>query len=261
MVENQLFQALAVFILGLCTGSFLNVCIYRIPDGLSIIKPPSSCKECGHRIRWFENIPVISFIMLKGRCGSCGERISIQYPLVELLTGFLLTVLFFKTGLTYIFLSYFIFTSALIVITFIDFKLQIIPDVISLPGIVVGFSLSFLPGSIGWIDSLVGMLLGGGILYIVAWVYFACTKREGMGGGDIKLLGMIGAFLGWQSIPFVIFFSAATGSLIGIVLMIVKGRNMKFAIPFGPFLAVSAYVYLLIGKDLIRWYFSVSNFN
>lgn len=178
--------------------------------------------------------------------------------MVELLTALLLTLLFLKTGIGIPLIVYGIFTSALIVITFIDLKLRIIPDLISLPGIVAGLLFSFLPGGIGWLDSLVGVLAGGGVLYLVAWGYLLLTKRDGMGGGDIKLLGMIGAFSGWQSIPFVIFFSAATGALVGITFMLINKKDMKYAIPFGPFLSAAAYVYLLYGRELTQWYLAIS---
>jgi leader peptidase (prepilin peptidase)/N-methyltransferase len=181
-----------------------------------------------------------------------------QYPLVELLTALLLTLLFLKTGIGILFVIYALFTSSLIVITFIDLRLQIIPDIISLPGIVAGFLFSFLPGGIGWLDSFIGILAGGGVLYLVAWGYFTLTKRDGMGGGDIKLLGMIGAFLGWQSIPFVIFVSAAAGALVGITFLLIHGKDMKFAIPFGPFLSGAAVCYIFFGKEVTEWYISIS---
>ncbi len=258
MIDFSLLNALTVFVAGLCIGSFLNVCIYRIPEGMSVVSPSSSCPACGHNIRWFENIPVLSYLFLKGRCGSCGAGISMQYPLVELLTALLLTLLFLKTGIGILFVIYALFTSSLIVITFIDLRLQIIPDIISLPGIVAGFLFSFLPGGIGWLDSFIGILAGGGVLYLVAWGYFTLTKRDGMGGGDIKLLGMIGAFLGWQSIPFVIFVSAAAGTLVGIPFMLIHGKDMKFAIPFGPFLSGAAVCYIFFGKEVTEWYISIS---
>ncbi len=241
-----------VFIVGLCIGSFLNVCICRIPKNVSIVTPSSSCPKCGHRLKWWENIPIVSFILLKGRCSGCDTPISYQYPLVELLTGLITLGLWSKFGPSWEFLVYWIFSCSLIVVTFIDLAWKIIPDVISLPGILVGFLASFLVSDITWLDSLIGILMGGGILYLVTWGYYLATKRIGMGGGDIKLLAMIGAFLGWQAIPYVIFLSALSGSIIGIVFILIKKTGKDYQIPFGPFLAAAAEIHLFWGKEILN---------
>lgn len=245
------------FVFGAVVGSFLNVCIYRLPEEKSIVFPPSACPACGCSIRWFDNIPIVSFIVLRGRCRGCGAAISRQYPLVELINGLLTLFLFFRCGPTLTFAVLFVFCSALVVITFIDLAHQIIPDVISLPGIAVGFLCSFLLPWLGWRNSLVGILAGGGSLLLVAYGYHLFTGKEGMGGGDIKLLAMMGAFLGWRSVPFIIFTASLVGSVIGITIMLVLKKDSKLAIPFGPFLAIGALTYIFFGRQVIHWYFSL----
>ena len=249
------FAFSAVFLtFGLIIGSFLNVCIYRIPAGLSVVSPPSRCPNCGSFIRWYQNIPILSYLVLGGKCGSCRVGISWRYPIVEALTGALFVLVFFSFQFSAATVVYWVFVAALIVITFIDLDHQIIPDVISLPGIVVGFLCSFAIPWLSWSDSLLGILLGGGSLWLVAFLYELLTKKEGMGGGDIKLLAMLGAFLGWKAILPIIFISSLIGSLVGIPLMLVKKADSKLAIPFGPFLALGAVIYLFWGPKLIAWY-------
>lgn len=244
-------------LLGAVVGSFLNVCIYRIPAGESIISPPSTCPYCGHRIRWHQNIPVISYIMLRGRCSSCRVHISFRYPAIEILTGGLFALALYSFGFSLEALVYWFFISVLIIITFIDLDHQIIPDVVSLPGIVFGFFCSFLIPSLTWVDSLSGILVGGGILLLIAWGYEKLAKREGMGGGDIKLLAMLGAFMGWQSVFPIIFLASLVGTLVGVPLMLFQKENSRLAIPFGPFLASAAIVYLFWGQQIIHWYLSL----
>lgn len=246
------------FAFGAVVGSFLNVCIYRLPAGKSVVFPPSHCPKCDYRIRFYDNIPIVSYLLLGGKCRSCKTPISIQYPLVELVNGLLTLFLFVKFGPTLSFLMLFVFSSALVTITFIDLEHQIIPDVISLPGIALGFALSFFIPWLGWKNSLIGILLGGGSLLFVAYGYQFLTKKEGMGGGDIKLLAMMGAFLGWRSIPFIIFFASMIGSIIGITVMTVQKKDSKLAIPFGPFLAFAALLYVFFGREIIWWYLSLA---
>jgi leader peptidase (prepilin peptidase)/N-methyltransferase len=248
------------FIFGAVVGSFLNVCICRLPKGESIVFPPSHCPECNYQIRWYDNVPVVSYLLLRGRCRSCGCRISPQYPFVELINGLLTLFLFLKFGPSLTFLAMFLFCSALVVITFIDLEHQIIPDAISLPGIPVGFAVSFFiedmysGAQLGWLNSLTGILVGGGSLLLVAYGYEFLTKKEGMGGGDIKLLAMMGAFLGWKSVPFIIFVSSLVGSVIGVTVMAAQKKDAKLALPFGPFLALGAIAYIFYGRQLIQWY-------
>jgi len=245
------------FILGAVVGSFLNVCIYRLPEEKSIVTPPSACPKCGSLIRWYDNIPIVSFLILRARCRACHAPVSWRYPLVEALNGTLTLLLFMKFGVSLTFVALFILCSSLVVITFIDLDHQIIPDEISLPGIAVGFIFSlFLPWN-GWLNSLLGILLGGGSLFLVAWGYAKLTGKEGMGGGDIKLLAMMGAFLGWRSILFIIFSASLIGSFIGVAAMLIQKKDGKLAIPFGPFLAFGAVLYIFYGRQIITWYLSI----
>ncbi len=246
--------SLFVFLTGLCIGSFLNVCICRLPEGRSVVSPPSACPGCGHRLKWWENIPVISFLLLKGKCSGCGSRISWQYPVVELLTGLLALALLHKFHLSLQFAIMFLFSCGLIVVTFIDFAHRIIPDVISLPGIAAGIAASFFMPGITWLDSVLGALAGGGVLYLVTWGYYLATGKVGMGGGDIKLLAMIGAFLGWQSIPFIVFISSLVGAVAGIIFIIVSRSGRDYQIPFGPFLAMAAEIYIFFGSWILKTY-------
>jgi leader peptidase (prepilin peptidase)/N-methyltransferase len=251
------FVLSSVFFSGACLGSFLNVCIYRLPQDLSIVSPRSFCPQCRTPVRGYDNIPLLSYLLLRGKCRSCGAKISWRYPLVEAITGGLAVALFLKFGPTLGFLAYFVFTAALVVITFIDLDHRIIPDVISLPGIGAGFLLSFFLPAVTWTESLIGLLAGGGSLYLVAIGYEALTKREGMGGGDVKLLAMFGAWLGWKAVLFTLFFASLSGTLIGGGAMLLQKQGRHYAIPFGPFLAFGALAYLFFGPQLIHWYLSL----
>ncbi|MEK6198421.1 MAG: prepilin peptidase [Desulfobacterales bacterium] len=241
-------------IFGASVGSFLNVVILRLPEeGASIVFPGSRCPKCLHDLKWYDNVPVISFILLKKQCRYCGVPISWQYPLVELTMALLSLALLFKFGFTYGLPIYFVFTAALLAVIVIDFYHKIIPDVISLPGIVIGFACSFINPVITWQQSGIGLLVGGGSLYAVAAGYYLFTKREGMGGGDIKLLAMIGAFLGWQSLPFVVFGSSILGAVVGIGAMVKQKKGGKTIIPYGPFLSTAALLYMFY-RELIDYY-------
>ena len=241
-------------IFGALIGSFLNVCIFRLPKAESIVWPGSHCPHCKNPIKFYDNIPLISYILLKGRCPHCHSPISFQYPLIEGITALGSLILFMKFGPSLSYLIYFSFVAALIVITVIDLHHQIIPDVISLPGIGVGLLASLIIPQITFLNSLIGILLGGGSLFLVATVYQWLFKREGMGGGDIKLLAMIGAFLGWKAVILTILLSSLIGSITGIIIMVLKGKDFKYAIPFGPFLSLGAVISLFYGENLIRWY-------
>jgi leader peptidase (prepilin peptidase) / N-methyltransferase len=258
MTPQILFSVFS-FIFGAVVGSFLNVCICRLPHDESVVSPPSHCPHCNYRIRWYDNIPLVSYVLLGGKCRGCQTKISLQYPLVELLNGLLSLALYLRFGPTNLlaFGVLFLFCSALVVITFIDIEHQIIPDEISLSGIVIGFIFSFFLKEHNWLNSLLGILLGGGSLLFVAYVYQRLTGKEGMGGGDIKLLAMMGAFLGWKSIPFIIFASSLVGSLVGVSLMLIQKKDSKLAIPFGPYLAFGALLYIFFGRRLIVWYLTL----
>jgi leader peptidase (prepilin peptidase)/N-methyltransferase len=253
----------AAFIFGALAGSFLNVCIARIPKGESIVQPPSHCPNCKSPISFYDNVPLLSFLILRGRCRSCSERISWRYFFVELMTGLLALSLFERFGLGFVFFVSFGFVAALVVISFIDLDVRIVPDVISLPGIVLGLLLSivgyFAIGNASGIvpspmSSAIGILAGGGFLLATAWIYEKITGVEGMGGGDIKLLAMIGAFLGWPSIPVTLFFASLVGSVVGLTCMLLTGAGRRLALPFAPFLCSGAVLFIFFGNDLIQFY-------
>ena len=246
-----------VFIVGLCVGSFLNVCIYRLPASQSIARPRSKCPECGTLIAFYDNIPLFSYLWLKGRCRHCRVRIGLRYPTIELLGGLFALATYLKFGLSVDALIYFAFIASMLVVTFIDLDHRIIPDVITLPGIPICFAASFALPSINFKAALLGILVGGGSLYLVAWVYSLITKKEGMGGGDIKLLAMMGGLVGWQGVAFTIFVSSLVGTLSGFAVMLQSRKGMKLAIPFGPFLAIGAITYIFFGTRLINWYFNI----
>ncbi|WP_339136262.1 MAG: prepilin peptidase [Candidatus Electrothrix sp. GW3-4] len=257
----ELLLLLYSFIFGALIGSFLNVVILRLPDEeQSVVFPASHCPKCGTSLHWYENIPILSYIALRGKCRTCKTPISLQYPVVELCMGLLSLALYHRFGFSLILPFYFLFLAALLVIIFIDIHLQIIPDKISLPGILVGFACSFLNPLISWQQAGIGILLGGGILYAVAKGYALFTGRDGMGGGDIKLLAMIGAFLGYQCLLYVIFFSSLTGSVVGIAAMFWQKKGGQTRIPFGPFLSLGAMSWLFFQEDILAvwsWYISV----
>ena len=253
----QIYFSIVSFIFGAVVGSFLNVCICRMPKDESVVTPPSHCPLCMYQIRWYDNIPLLSYLVLRGKCRGCGTHISLQYPVVELLNGLLTVSLFLRFGISISFLALFLFCSALVVITFIDLEHQIIPDEISLPGIVIGFIFSFFLPWQSWLNSLLGILLGGGSLLLVAYGYQWLTGKEGMGGGDIKLLAMMGAFLGWKSVLFIVFASSLIGSVIGVTIMLIQKKDSKLAIPFGPYLALGAVLYIFYGSQLIHWYLNL----
>lgn len=248
--EPILFAFALLF--GACIGSFLNVVILRLPNPKqSVIFPASHCPKCLTPLRWFENLPILSYIFLRGKCKHCKVHISLQYPIVELTMALLSAALLFTFGVSYDYLGFFVFTAALLVIIVIDIHHQIIPDLISLPGIVLGFGFSFLNSTITWQSSLIGLLVGGGILYGVAVLYFLIRKIDGMGGGDIKLLAMLGAWLGWQSLPFVIFVSSFTGTIIGLIAMAYQKKGGHTRIPFGPFLSIAALLFMFFSEKIL----------
>jgi leader peptidase (prepilin peptidase)/N-methyltransferase len=242
-------------IFGAIVGSFLNVVILRLPDhNQSIVYPASHCPRCSSSLHWYENIPIISYIFLRGKCSHCQVPISLQYPLVELMMALLAAALIYTFQLSIATAGYFLFCAALLVVIVIDIHHQIIPDVISLPGIILGVLFSFVSPTVTWQSSLIGLLAGGGVLYAVAFFYFLLRKVDGMGGGDIKLLAMIGAWLGWQSLPFVIFASSLSGSLVGLIAMLYQKKGGRTRIPFGPFLSFAALVYTFYSEKILYFF-------
>ena len=246
-----------IFVMGLCIGSFLNVCIYRLPLSKSIIHPGSMCSNCGTPIAYYDNIPVLSYLWLKGRCRQCRTKIPLRYPMVELLAGLLALGTYLRFGQPIESLVYFLFFAVLVVVTFIDLDHRIIPDIITLPGIPICFAASFALSEITYKESLLGIVIGGGSLFLVAWTYSIITKKEGMGGGDIKLLAMMGAIVGWKGVLFTIFVASLAGTLAGLAVMLQTRKDMKLAVPFGPFLSIGCIAYIFFGTPLIAWYFDL----
>jgi len=242
------FGDIVPFVFGSIIGSFLNVCIFRIPEEKSIVSPGSHCPECGRHIAWYDNIPILSYFILAGKCRQCKKPIPVQYPLVEGLTAVLAFFLAKRFGFTAEFLVFFVFTCSLIVVSFIDLRHFIIPDLISIPGIFAGILASWFLTDTGLKNSLLGFALGFVFLFVVAEGYRLVTGREGMGGGDVKLIGMIGAFTGWQGVLFTIFGGSLTGIIVGSIALLISGKDSKTPIPFGPFLSLSSVVYVLIGN-------------
>ena len=238
---------------GLLVGSFLNVCIFRLPRGTSIVWPASACGSCKRELRWFENIPIVSWVVLGAKCARCKAPISLQYPLVEAITAVLFVLVAATTPFGPQLAARLLFVCALIVLFGIDLEHQILPNSITLPGIVIGLLFSLI-GPPGWRASLLGVLLGGGVLYAIAWGYYAVRREEGLGMGDVKMLGMIGAFLGWQAVLLTLVLASFSGALIGVAMIALQRGSMKYALPFGTFLALGALVAMLAGQPLIDWY-------
>ncbi|MCU0579607.1 MAG: A24 family peptidase [Desulfobacterota bacterium] len=247
-----------LLLLGLVLGSFFNVSDHRLPREESIVWPGSRCPRCGHPLGILDNLPLVSFLLLKGACRYCRQAISWRYPLIELSSGLLLALLGWRFGLSWALVQGICLACLLLIISFIDLEHQIIPDELSLPGLALGLLLSGLIGHPGWKSSLIGLFLGGGVLYLLAAGYEKLTGREGMGGGDIKLLAMIGAFTGWPGVLVSLGVGALTGSLVGLVLMAFLKKERTFAVPFGPFLSLGALTHLLAGPRLIHWYLGLS---
>ncbi|KPK25158.1 MAG: peptidase A24 [Nitrospira bacterium SG8_3] len=240
------------FLFGLIVGSFLNVCIHRIPEGKSIVHPRSSCPHCGTRIKFYDNIPLVSYAILLGKCRSCRHSISIRYPIVEMLTGLLSTALLLRYGLGPQYFLFFAFSAALIIVSFVDLNYKIIPNVISLPGILVGLAATsvFRLNGLSWMDSLIGIVVGGGSLYLIGLIFKWLRGKEGMGLGDVKLLAMIGAWMGYLALPYIVLISSLTGAIIGGGSLLLTRRRFSETIPYGPFLVLGTLVYLFFGTEL-----------
>ncbi len=255
------FEALSPFfpyvaaLMGLIFGSFANVVIYRWPQGLSVIKPRSACIQCKKQISAWDNIPVLSWILLKGQCRNCKAVISWRYPLVELIIGALFFAVSLKFGMTLRSLELFVFVWGLVTASFIDFDHFLLPDIITLPGLALGILGSLIVVDRSLMGAVAGAFMGGGFLWAIAALYYLYRKEEGLGGGDIKLLAWIGSVLEWRAIAFVILFSSLIGSVIGGALALRKNsQGLKTAIPFGPYLAAGAIVYIFWGEGLVQWY-------
>ncbi|MFH1846402.1 MAG: prepilin peptidase [Candidatus Omnitrophota bacterium] len=248
-----------VFVFGAVSGSFLNVCVYRLPKGKSIVRPRSFCPSCETPVKWYDNIPLISFLVLRGKCRACSKPISFRYFLIELLTALASVFFFYHYSVGVSFFCYWLFLCMLIVVTFIDFEYQEIPDVISLPGILVGLALMTvfrLDGSqryLGsFLNSFIGIIAGGGSMFLLGMFGELIFKKEALGGGDVKLMAMIGAFIGWKLVWLTFFIAPVLGAGVGIVL---KLRFKQDVIAYGPYLSLAAIISLLWGREILGYFF------
>lgn len=247
-----MLEVIIVFLCGLFFGSFANVCIYRMPRELSVIKPRSHCTKCNKQIGWYDNIPVLSYIFLKAKCRECGTKIGIIYPFIELICAVLFLLMYYLYGFTYVLPVFCIFAFSMLVITAIDFEFQIIPDEFSLLLVIVGLGTSFLNYTLAdtvlqrLLQSFLGFLVGGGSLYIIAVVGKWILKQDAMGGGDIKLMAGVGAFIGWEKVLLAIFIASLIGSIVGITLILFRKIMKKDAIAFGPYLATGSMLTLFL---------------
>jgi leader peptidase (prepilin peptidase)/N-methyltransferase len=245
-----------VAVFGAIVGSFLNVCIHRLPRGASVVWPASACPHCRRALSWFENIPIVSFLALQGRCRTCRVPISVRYPIVEGLTAGMFLLGWWYYGPSMMLVSRLVLGCALVVLFAVDLEHHLLPNAITLPGIVVGFLLSLAgePDEPGWLASLAGIALGAGVLYGVAEAYYRIRHEEGLGMGDVKMLAMVGAFLGWKLTLLTLVMASFTGSLVGVGLIATGRGSLKYALPFGTFLAMGAAAAATVGPRLLDWY-------
>jgi leader peptidase (prepilin peptidase)/N-methyltransferase len=278
---NRLFLEAVAFLLGAVVGSFINVVSLRMPKMMEahwrnqccelLNLPPSSpepaifnlafpashCPQCQHAIRWWENIPVVSYLFLSGKCSSCKGHISIQYPLVEMLTALLTFAVIWRLGWGEQALAALLLTWGLVALSCIDYQTQLLPDDLTLPLLWCGLILNIFSVFTSLQNAVIGAVMGYLILWFIYWLYKLLTQKEGMGYGDFKLLAALGAWMGWQALPIIIIFSSLVGALTGVLLMILQRRDAQVPISFGPFLAAAGWMALLWGNDVTQWYFSV----
>ena len=246
-----------IVLFGLAWGSFLNVVIYRLPRNLSLLHPPSSCPQCGKRIKIVENIPLVSYLMLRGKCSKCTAKIPLSYPFVEMLTPLCFLLLYPLYSFSLHFFASCLFVSALIALGFIDYEHQILPDEITLPGIVLAIAYSFFRNDMNLTGSLTGAVVGAGILLLIYVLYYVLRRKEGLGMGDVTMMLMVGAFLGWKQTLLTLILASFGGALIGIGLILFKKKGIQHALPFGTFLAPAAFIALLYGQPIISAYLSL----
>ncbi|GAB6117617.1 A24 family peptidase [Thermoanaerobacter brockii subsp. lactiethylicus] len=245
----EILLYILIFLFGTIIGSFLNVVIHRVPRKESIVYPPSHCPKCGHELKTIDLIPILSYILLKGRCRYCGEKISIRYPIVELLTGIVFLIIYYKFGLDFKAFSYMFLASILIAVSFIDIEHRIVPNKIILVGFIGGIIFRVLMYNYGFIDYIMGLVLGGGILLLISLI-----SGGEMGGGDIKLMALIGFFIGWKLTILVLFLSVIIGALGGVILVALKIKGRKDYIPFAPYISIAWLISILYGYEMLNYY-------
>lgn len=250
MVEEIIF----ILLFGLAWGSFLNVVIFRLPLGMSLLSPPSSCPQCKKKIKFYDNIPVLSYLLLKGKCRTCGSRIPVSYFLVEVLTPLSFLLVYQKHSLSLFFFASCLFTSAMIVLGFIDFYHQILPDAITLPGLVLALTYAAFRPDLTLTQALVGALAGAGFLLFIYGAYYLLRKKEGLGMGDVTMMLLIGAYLGWQLTFFTLILASVVGAVVGVVFILTQKKDLQYSLPFGTFLAPAAYVAMLWGGSIVQAY-------
>jgi leader peptidase (prepilin peptidase)/N-methyltransferase len=257
MPIDSIFAYGTAFLFGALIGSFLNVCVYRLPRGQSIVWPSSYCPGCGSQIAPYDNVPVLSYLCLGGRCRTCQQSIPLRYPLIELLNGLGYVMILWQFGFTPVAVAYAVLFSSLVTVTWIDLSHQIIPDVITLPGIILGLVAGSTVLPTGLVNSIAGVAVGGGLLWILALASPYIFGKEGMGGGDIKLMAMVGAFLGWKPTLLTIMVGAMVGSAVGLGLILLHVIRRDDYVPFGPFLAIGAVFSLFFHREVFNWYVSL----
>jgi len=268
MSFNDIYFAFVTLILGLCFGSFLNVCICRIPAEISLSQPPSTCPKCNTRIKGYDNIPVLSWLLLGGKCRACNAPISVGYPLIELTAGLFFLTLYLIYGMSWITPVYCLAVFGLLLATFVDLAEMWIPDRVSIGGMIVFPLLSMLVpelhGAAGWLGGLkasaIGFAAGFGGFWLIGKIGTAIFKKDAMGFGDVKLMGGLGALLGWQAVLYILFFSALAGSLIGVALILMNRKELSSQIPYGPYLALAAFSWMLGGYRLWDAYLALMQF-
>jgi len=251
-MTDAVFIALAA-VVGAVIGSFLNVCIYRLPLGKSIVWPASACETCGRELSWYENLPIVSWVALRARCRTCKAPLSIRHPIVEAITAVMFGLAAWHYGPTILLASRLVFGCALIVLFAIDLEHHLLPNAVTLPGIGVGLAFSVVTEP-GWLACLLGAFVGGGSLWLIAEGYYRLRHEEGLGMGDVKMLAMIGAFIGWQLTIVTLMMASVAGSVVGILLIASRKGDLKYALPFGTFLAMGAALAATVGPGLLSWY-------
>ena len=255
-VEWPFLVTLGAF--GAVLGSFLNACVFRLPRGISMIHPPSSCPRCGERIRWYDNVPVLGWILLRGRCRSCRAAISPRYPVVEALTAIVFTLLALHYGPAPALAPALLFAWIMILVTLVDFDARIIPDAVTLTGTAVGLLLAPLPGPPSLIDATIGAVGGLSLLWSIAWGFERVTGKEGMGGGDIKFAALLGAFLGWKGLLLTLFIASVGGAIAGVIVLLSRRGGRDTSLPFGSFLAPAGLCVYVFGNDILGWYLRIA---